>query len=54
MDSNADLVQLKVLIDPFLIELLEGERKINPHIFYSDPKISFMILFFETLRDAFS
>jgi hypothetical protein len=31
--------------------LLEEERKIDPHIFYSDLKTSFKILFFEALLD---
>jgi hypothetical protein len=33
MDSNVDVVQSKVLVDPLLGELLEEVRKINPHIF---------------------
>jgi hypothetical protein len=45
VDSNADLVQSKVLLDLLFGGLLEVERKINPHIFRGDPKISFNGLF---------
>jgi hypothetical protein len=36
MDSNINVVQSKVLIDPFLGGLLEEERKFETHIFQGD------------------
>jgi hypothetical protein len=41
LDSNADVVQSKVLIDPLLGRLLEEERKIDSHIFQSHPENKF-------------
>jgi hypothetical protein len=39
VDSN--VVQSKVLVDPLLRGLLEEKRKIDPHIFWGDPKNKF-------------
>jgi hypothetical protein len=41
VDPNADVAQLKVLLDPFLGGLIEEERKIDPQFFQSDPKNKF-------------
>jgi hypothetical protein len=42
-----------VLIDPLLKRFLEEERKIDPHIFKSDPNTSFRgLCFWDPLGDA--
>jgi hypothetical protein len=41
VDSNVEVVQSKVLVDPLLGALLEEERKIDPHIFLRLPKNKF-------------
>jgi hypothetical protein len=41
MGLNIDVTQSKLLIYLLLAGLLEGEREINPHIFYGDSKSNF-------------